>query len=75
MIEEQRSYEYHKLFLQNGFESLPCQRGAKAENEMKTISVSIFPTLYLHSNLTNTLAYYNMELFTTKKMFTVPVAG
>ncbi len=57
MIEEQRSYEYHKFFLQNWFESLPYQRGAKAENEMKPISASIFPTLDVPSNLVNTLAY------------------
>ncbi len=75
MIEEQRSYEYHKFFLQNGFESLPCQREAKAENEMKPISASIFPTLDIHSNLANTLAYYNTDLFTTTKSFTVLAAG
>jgi hypothetical protein len=75
MIEEQRSYEYHKFFLRNGFESLPCQRGAKAENEMKPISASIFPALDLPSNLVNTVAYYITDLFTTKKFFTVLAAG
>jgi hypothetical protein len=75
MIEEQRSYGYHKFFLWNGFESSPWEWEAKAENEMKPISASIFPTLDLPSNLVNTQAYYITDLFTTKKSFTVLAAG
>ncbi len=50
-IKQQRSYEGLKLFLPNGFESSPWEWETKAENEMKPISASIFPTLDLDSNL------------------------